>query len=236
MWLPCEIPCHPARADDARLGGAQPQHVAQREGEQDGQDGEDGQSGEAAVRHGDQGRAKNVATPPPTNCESCLRNPRVLVVIGVAGSGKTTVGRALAARLGWAFEDADDHHSAHALATMARGIGLTDADRAPWLARLAALVGQRAAEGPPTVLACSALKARYREALRAGRADVQFAWLDVPEPVLAQRLADRRGHVAGPALLPSQLGAFEPPQGALRLDGERPVAEVVEQAARRLAR
>ena len=159
---------------------------------------------------------------------------RVLVVIGVAGSGKTTVGRALAERLGWAFEDADDYHSAAALATMARGTGLTDADRAPWLARLAALVRQRADEGPPTVLACSALKARYRETLRAGRADVQFVWLDVPRAVLAQRLADRQGHVAGPDLLPSQLAAFEPPRDALRLDGDLPVEEIVDQASRQV--
>ena len=162
--------------------------------------------------------------------------PRVLIVIGVAGSGKTTVGRALAERLGWAFEDADDYHSRAALATMARGTGLTDADRAPWLARLAALVRQRATDGPPTVLACSALKARYRDALQGDRADVRFAWLDVPETVLAQRLASRRGHVAGPDLLPSQLEAFEPPRDALRLDGSRSVAEVVGLAARRLGR
>ncbi len=161
---------------------------------------------------------------------------RVLVVIGVAGSGKTTVGRALAERLGWAFEDADDHHSTDALATMARGVGLTDADRAPWLARLAALVRQRAAEGPPTVLACSALKARYRKTLQGDRADMQFVWLDVPEPVLAQRLADRQGHVAGPELLPSQLAAFEPPRDASRLDGDLPIELVVEQAIRQVRR
>ena len=160
--------------------------------------------------------------------------PRVLIVIGVAGSGKTTVGRALAARLGWAFEDADDHHSADALATMARGVGLTDADRAPWLARLVDLIDQRATEGPPTVLACSALKARYRDVLRGDRSGVVFVWLDVSERVLARRLSERQGHVAGPDLLPSQLAAFEAPNDVIRLDGGSSVAEVVAQAVRRL--
>ena len=154
--------------------------------------------------------------------------------MGVAGSGKTTVGRALAARLGWAFEDADDYHDPSALATMARGVGLTDADRAPWLARLAALVRQRADEGPPTVLACSALRSRYRAVLQGDRAEVSFVWLDVPPAVLAQRLADRQGHVAGPDLLPSQLAAFEPPAGAVRLDGTRPVERLVDDARQHL--
>lgn len=162
------------------------------------------------------------------------RNPRVVIIVGVAGSGKTTVSRALADSLGWAFEDADDYHSVQALATMARGVGLTDADRAPWLDRLASLVEQRAEHGPPTVLACSALKARYRKTLANGRADVAFAWLDVPRAELAHRLASRAGHIAGPDLLPSQLEAFQPPTEAARLDGALGVAEVVAQAVQRL--
>lgn len=160
----------------------------------------------------------------------------MLIVVGVAGSGKTSVGRALADRLGWAFQDADDYHNADALATMARGTGLTDADREPWLARLAALVEQRAEHGPPTVLACSALKDRYRQTLANGRADVAFAWLDVPRVVLAQRLAARVGHVAGPELLPSQLAAFEPPADAIRLDGTLGIAELVDQVRQWLRR
>ena len=168
--------------------------------------------------------------PPPLREPSVTPPPRVVVLTGVAGAGKTTVGRALAARLGWAFADADDYHSAAANARMARGQGLTDADRAPWLDRLAALVGDRVRGGPPTVLACSALKAAYRD--RLAGPGVAFAWLDVPPDVLAERLRRREGHVAGPDLLPSQLATLEPPAGALRLDGTRPVGALAETAAR----
>lgn len=147
--------------------------------------------------------------------------------MGVAGAGKTTVGRALAEALGWSFEDADAYHSPAALATMARGEGLTDADRAPWLARLAALVRDRLAAGPPTVLACSALKAGYREALGTDAPGVALVWLDVPAEVLHQRLRDRRGHVAGTDLLPSQLATLEPPADAIRLDGTAPIGAIV---------
>ncbi len=162
--------------------------------------------------------------------------PRVIVLLGVSGSGKTTLGQALAARLGWAFEDADDHHSRAAIQKMARGTGLTDADRGPWLDRLAELVRQRAEVGPPTVLACSALKARYRRRLAAGRADVAFVWLDVPPDALAARLRERTGHVAGPDLLPSQLAAFEAPADALRLDGTLGVADLAEAVAGAIGR
>lgn len=181
---------------------------------------------------GDQGRAESVRTRPDHLCEpSVTPVPRVIVLLGVSGSGKTTVGQALAARLGWAFEDADDHHSRAAVQKMARGVGLTDADRDPWLDRLARLVRQRAEDGPPTVLACSALKARYRRRLIAGRDDVALAWLDVPPSVLAARLHERPGHIAGPSLLPSQLAAFEAPADALRLDGRLGVADLAESVA-----
>ncbi|WP_412060406.1 gluconokinase [Rubrivirga sp. IMCC45206] len=159
---------------------------------------------------------------------------RVVLLMGVSASGKSAVGEALAQALGWAYQDADDSHSDASLAKMARGEGLTDADRAPWLARLAALVDRRATEGPPTVLACSALKQRYRDTLGAGRPDVAAFWLDVPTAELARRLGDREGHVAGPDLLPSQLAAFEPPASG-RLDGTRPIADLVADVTARLA-
>jgi len=152
---------------------------------------------------------------------------RVVLLMGVAASGKSTVGRALADALGWAFEDADAYHSEASLAKMARGEGLTDADRGPWLDRLGDLVRTRAETGPPTVLACSALTAAYRARLGADRPDVLAAWLDVPARVLADRLAARPGHVAGPALLPSQLATWEPPAGGVRLDGTAAVGALV---------
>lgn len=159
-------------------------------------------------------------------------SPTVVLLIGPSGAGKTTVGRALAERLGWAFEDADAYHSAEAVATMGRGEGLTDADRAPWLDRLADLVASRLADGPPTVLACSALRAVYRE--RLVRPGVSVVWLDVPRAVLAERLAGRADHFAGPGLLASQLAAFEPPADALRVDATEPVDAVVRQIERSL--
>ncbi len=150
----------------------------------------------------------------------------MLIVAGPSGSGKTTLGRALAAHLGWAFEDADDHHAPEAKAKMAEGAGLTDADRVPWLDRLARLIRDRASGGAPTVLACSALTAAYRQRLLTPGA--ALIWLDVPREVLRQRLEARAGHFAGAALLPSQLATAEPPvAGALVLDGSQPLAESV---------
>lgn len=160
--------------------------------------------------------------------------PRVIVVMGVSGAGKTTVGRALAEAIGWAFEDADDYHAPGARAKMARGEGLTDADRGPWLDRLAGLIRQRAAAGPPTVLACSALKAAHRDRLGVERRGVSVAWLDVPADVLRARLEARDGHFAGPDLLPSQIDALEPPSDAVRLDGSRPVAALVDAVRQRV--
>ncbi len=154
--------------------------------------------------------------------------------MGVSGAGKTTVGRALADALGWAFEDADAYHDAASRAKMARGEGLTDADRGPWLDRLEALVRRRVADGPPTVLACSALREAYREKL-AGPPGVAVAWLDVPRDVLARRLASRDGHYAGPDLLASQFEALEPPDAVLRLDGTAPVGVLVDALRDRLA-
>ena len=186
--------------------------------------------------------AAGPSTPAPAAGRPAVRSlPRircgVVVLMGVSGSGKTTVGQALAARLAtgtgrsWAFADADDYHAPEATARMARGEALSDADRAPWLARLRALVDARLAEGPPTLLACSALKAAYRDALAAGRPGVAVAWLDAPPAVFAARLAARRGHAVGPAFLPSQLATLEAPAGALRLDATRTVGEIAETAA-----
>ena len=160
------------------------------------------------------------ARPAPSLREPSVTPPvRVILLMGVSGAGKTTLGQALAAELGWAFEDADAYHADAARAKMGRGEGLTDADRAPWLDRLAALVEVRRTEGPSTVLACSALRAAYRVRLGTEADEVAVVWLDVPRAVLADRLATRAGHYAGPDLLDSQLDTLEPPDGVLHLDG-----------------
>lgn len=169
----------------------------------------------------------------PTDLESSV-TPAVVIVMGVSGAGKTTVGRRLAARLGWAFVDADDHHDAAAIEKMSRGEGLSDTDRAPWLDRLAALVADRVRHGPPTVLACSALKATYRERLQGGSPAVAVVWLDVPADALRQRLTEREGHSVGPDLLPSQLAVLEPPADALHVDGTRPPEVIEDEVVRRL--
>jgi len=155
--------------------------------------------------------------------------------MGPAGAGKSTVGAYLATALGWRFTDADDFHSAASLARFARGEGLSDDDRAPWLGRLAAEIETALVRGTPMVLACSALRHAYRRALlptTAAEGDVQFVYLRVQPATLAARLAARMGHVAGPALLPSQLALLEEPslfEGVITLDGEQPVEDLVGQ-------
>ncbi|WP_202630469.1 gluconokinase [Deinococcus alpinitundrae] len=130
-----------------------------------------------------------------------------LIVMGVSGSGKTTLGQELAAYYGCPFLDADDLHTPDAKAKMARGEGLTDADRAPWLARLRDALDEHAAGG--VVLACSALKASYRAVLCGPQTG--FVYLNVPHDVLRSRLEARQGSYAKVSLLPSQLAALEEP-------------------------
>lgn len=165
----------------------------------------------------------------------CMRTPggqrvQVIVIMGVSAAGKTTVGRALAHDLGWAFHDADDYHSAHNIAKMRAGEPLNDDDRQPWLAALRRLIADIIERGEHGVLACSALKQSYRDALtpggiHAGR--VRFVYLEVPEPVLEERISRRRGSFAPPELLPSQLATLEKPHDALCVDGARPVSDIV---------
>lgn len=133
-----------------------------------------------------------------------------IVLIGPSGSGKTTVGRELAARRGAVFVDADDFHSTEAIEKMSRGIGLSDDDRLPWLSRLAAILHAPQTH-PEIVLACSALKTKYREVLANGTRKVVFIYLRVELEELARRLTERQGHFAGTSLLLSQLDALEVP-------------------------
>jgi gluconokinase len=153
----------------------------------------------------------------------------VIVVMGVSGSGKTTVGRKLAAELGWKFADADDFHSPANIAKMSAGEPLTDADRAPWLAALRAAIDGFFARGENAVVTCSALKEAYRQALADRRLDVRFVYLRGDRALLLSRLQHRAGHFMKAELLDSQLATLEPPQDALTLDIAETPAELVAQ-------
>lgn len=162
---------------------------------------------------------------------------RIIVVMGPAGAGKTTVGLALARSLGWRFLDADEFHSPANVEKMRHGVGLTDADRAPWLAAMQAALQQALAGDTSVVLACSALKEQYRVALTPASAGsrVRFVYLHADEALLRERLAHRTGHYAGPQLLASQLETLEEPPDALWVDASRPPAEIVLQIRRAFA-
>jgi len=150
--------------------------------------------------------------------------PRLVVVMGVSGAGKSAVGAALAAAMGWAFIEGDAHHPAVNVDKMRAGVPLTDADRAPWLSALRAEAAAASAAAPPgggAVLACSALKPAYRAALAVdGAPPPAFVLLDVPPGVLEARVAARAaagGHFMPPSLLASQLAALEVRDGDLLL-------------------
>jgi len=135
----------------------------------------------------------------------------IVIVAGVSGSGKTTVGALLADRLGWQFADADDFHPAANVTKMRAGIPLTDADRGPWLRAIAAWMDERIAHGEDAVVGCSALKRSYRDLLLNGRPAARMIFLAPDREVLARRLAARHGHFFPEQLLGTQLDALEPP-------------------------
>ena len=133
-----------------------------------------------------------------------------LVVMGVSGSGKSTVAAALAGALGGIYLDADDFHPAANVAKMTAGVPLTDDDRMPWLALVGEAVLRQAARGRLPVVACSALRRRYRDALREAAGDLFFVQLDGTPELLAERIGARADHFMPPALLRSQLETLEP--------------------------
>jgi gluconokinase len=154
--------------------------------------------------------------------------PLVVILFGVAGAGKTLIGGRLATELGWAFYDADSFHSPANVEKMRRGLPLTEEDRGPWLQQLRATVTRCLAAGESAVLACSALKAAYRDYL--GSDDrVRFVHLKGDEPLIADRLRQRRGHYFDPELLRSQFDALEEPRaGTLEVDVEASPEQIVE--------
>jgi gluconokinase len=153
---------------------------------------------------------------------------RFVIVMGVAGSGKTTVGELLAQHLGWSFHDADAFHPPENIAKMTNGIPLTDSDRVPWLAALHDLISTSLKECRPAVLACSALKESYRQTLLEGNDGVQIVYLKGSYDLLWSRLSLRKDHYMKPQMLQSQFEALEEPSNALTVDVSLPVNEIVQ--------
>lgn len=159
----------------------------------------------------------------------------IVLVMGVAGSGKSTVGAALAARLGWKFVEGDALHPPENVARMARGEPLTDRDRAPWLAALRRVMEADLSSGASAVVVASGLKAAYRRELLVDDPRVVPVFLDISPRLATERLAARGGHFFGPELVASQFAALERPPAEMTLPGSLPVPELVDRIRRRVA-
>jgi gluconokinase len=160
-----------------------------------------------------------------------------VIVMGVSGTGKTTVAKALSAAVGWTFEEGDSLHPQANIDKMSRGEPLTDADRAPWLAAIGRWIDRQAAKSEPSILTCSALKRAYRDELRAGRPQVRFVFLTGPRQLILERMEHRKDHFMRPEMLDSQLRTLEPPtpdEHAIVVDVDADTAEEVAQIRRAL--
>ena len=154
----------------------------------------------------------------------------IVIVMGVSGSGKTTIGEALAARLGWRYLDADDYHPSANVAKMAAGTPLQDEDRWPWLQKINLVLR----EPKDAVLGCSALKDSYRQRLTAGLKDFRIVHLRGSFELLSKRAAERKHRFMPASLLKSQFETLEPPRGAIEVDVAQPVEACVQQILRAL--
>lgn len=157
----------------------------------------------------------------------------VIVLMGVSGSGKTTVGRGLARALGWKFYDGDDFHPRSNVEKMARGVALTDEDRAPWLDALRDIIESCLARGEDAVLACSALKRSYRARLLFDER-VRLVYLKGDYQLIEERLETRRGHFMKPEMLDSQFAALEEPRRGLTVDASTTPEKIIETIRSRL--
>ena len=151
----------------------------------------------------------------------------VVLLMGVAGSGKTTIGRELASELGWKFADADEFHPPANVAKMSAGIPLDDADRAPWLAAIRLYIDARLEQGENAVVTCSALKEKHRTVLRGDPTAVKLVYLRGTRDVLQARINARVGHFMKPAMLDSQLAALEEPTNAHVVDIDQSPAQII---------
>ena len=156
--------------------------------------------------------------------------PQVLVVMGVSGSGKSTVAALVAERLGWIFVDGDSFHTPEHVAQMHAGLALDDEDRAPWLASIAVWIRHRLEAGESGVVVCSALRRAYRDVLTGGSARVRVVYLDGSRALIAGRLAGRHGHFMPAQLLDSQFSVLEPPG-----PDERPITVTVDETPEAIA-
>lgn len=164
-------------------------------------------------------------------------NPPCVVVMGVSGCGKSTVGRRLAEAAGIHFVEGDELHAPRSVELMAAGIALTDADRHGWLQELAGQLGNPTAQARGVVVTCSALKRAYRDLLRAGAPGLRFVHLHGSAALLAERLAQRAGHYMPASLLQSQLDTLEPPgadEAAIVVDIAQPIEQIVAKVRLRL--
>lgn len=141
-----------------------------------------------------------------------MEPPMHLIIMGVSGSGKTTIATALSERLGWVYAEADEFHSAENITRMSQGIALTDEDRAPWLESIARWISDKSAKGESTIVTCSALKRRYRDVLAGADGDVRFVHLLGDLEIIRSRMTTRIGHFMPESLLPSQVSTLEPLQ------------------------
>lgn len=174
-----------------------------------------------------------------TDSASTTAQPtRHVIVMGVSGSGKSTIAEGIAERTGWTFAEADDFHPKANIAKMEAGTALTDADRWPWLEALGAWMRERSAAGESTVITCSALRRPYRDLLRTGLDSLDFLHLDGPAAVIRERMGSRKGHFMPPELLQSQLDTLEPlgeDESGIVLDLTRTPDELVDEAVAWLA-
>ena len=155
----------------------------------------------------------------------------IIIVMGVVGAGKTTVGTLLASELGWEFADADDFHPRSNVEKIRHGIALTDEDRDPWLDRLSEAITRWIADGENVVLACSALKRAYRAKLSVGP-QVRFVYLKGSAALVAERLRARLRHFAGESILASQMADLEEPENAIAVDIKDPPEQIVAEIQR----
>lgn len=164
-----------------------------------------------------------------------LASLQVIIIMGVAGSGKTTIGQALAERLQWNFADADDFHSDANVRKMTAGEALTDDDRAPWLLSLSSNIQNWIETGKSTVLACSALRESYRDVLQTDDERVALIYLRGNFDLFEQRLSHRSGHFMKSSMLESQFQTLEEPEHACIIDASKNPDEIVDEVLRRLS-